>query len=193
MDEEADLVERARGGSPDGFSGLVRLHQVHVRAYLARFVRNRETIDDLAQETFLAAYRALSAFRGESSVRLWLLGIARNQALIHLRYETRRRSHERESLGAAVAGWVVQDLDGGASSPGGHEREVAALKTCLQSLPETSASLVTEHYFYRRSASDIARRMGKGPGAIWMAIMRVRQALRRCVEERMAVAGGNRE
>jgi RNA polymerase sigma factor (sigma-70 family) len=102
MDNEARWVEEARGGSAEAFSELVRVHHAPVRAYLARYVRDRETADDLAQETFLSAFRSLPTWRGDAPLRMWLLGIARNRALTHLRDEERRRSDRRHKKGRAI-------------------------------------------------------------------------------------------
>src|SRR5437899_348867 len=93
-DETSKLVADVRSGSKEAFSHLVRLHQAKVRCYLGRFVRGADAVDDLAQETFIAAYRSIAAYRQDSSVAHWLLGIARNLALKHLRDDQRRRSHE---------------------------------------------------------------------------------------------------
>src|SRR5438105_12403974 len=100
-DESAKLIAEVRTGSKDAFSQFVRAHQSKVRCYLGRFLRDADVVDDLAQETFIAAYRSLSTYRQQSSVGLWLLGIARNLALKHLRDEQRRRAQEADSLEAA--------------------------------------------------------------------------------------------
>ena len=193
MDAEAALVEKARKGSTEAFSQLVRLHQTQLRAYLARYIRNREALDDLAQETFFGAYRSLAGYRGDSSFRLWLLGIARNQALMHFRMERQRGSVKRETFETALGELLVQDLEEVSVGPSTQEREVDALRGCLKKLPGTSAGLVHEHYFGKRSAGEIGRRSGKTSGAVWMTLLRIRQALRRCVEERLAVPEAGRE
>lgn len=188
MDTEQDLIEEARRGNLDAFSDLIRLHQAQVRAYLARYVRRRDAIDDLAQDTFLAAFRSLSSFRGTSSLRLWLLGIARNQALMFLRRELGRRSG-RASFEALTEEWLAQDLAVQPVEDEGAAREVEALRGCLRELPEPSADMVRRHYFERMSASQIAKATDRSPGAVWVALMRVRDALRRCVERKMAMSG----
>ncbi len=182
MVDEPVLIERARKGSPEAFSELVRLHQVRVRSYLARVIRRRDLIDDLAQETFLAAYRTLDSYRGDSALGGWLLAIARNQALMHLR---RERLRAASTLDETVTTWLADDFTKDAPDAR-HEREVDALQKCLAGLPPTSASIVDEHYAKRHSAIDIARRLGKSAGAVWMTLMRVRQALRECMQKRLA-------
>lgn len=189
MDQEEELLARARAGSEAAFADLIRLHQVHVRAYLGGFVRNAEVVDDLAQETFLSAYRSLDSFRGDARLRMWLLGIARNRALMYLRDEERRRQRSSDTLEAAVAAWLSQSATVEPKTPSEHERALSALEKCLEGLPPASAGLVTDYYVRGRSTAQIARQTSKNEAAIWKALSRLRQALRHCIELRIAGVG----
>ncbi len=75
-DEDAVLLAEARAGSRLALSRLIDRHQQAVRAFLRRVAADREDADDLAQETFVTAWSQLSTWRGQSTVRAWLLGIA---------------------------------------------------------------------------------------------------------------------
>lgn len=81
MDSDAELLTRVRElDDREAFAELVRRHQSAVRRFLRHLSRNNSAeADDLAQDTFVEAYRALVHFRGESSFSAWLLGIAHNQ------------------------------------------------------------------------------------------------------------------
>jgi len=140
-------------------------------------------VDDLAQDTFVRAYRSLSMYRGEAPFRLWLLSIARNRVLRYLDEEGRRRSREAETLEAEIARWMARDVE---DAPTLQERELTALKTCIETLAPENGTLLTEFYFKKRSAVDIARSTGKKESAVWMALLRLRQVLRKCVESRLA-------
>ncbi|MGA4687860.1 sigma-70 family RNA polymerase sigma factor [Micromonospora sp. AB353] len=80
----------ARGGDRDAQAAFVRATQAEVWRFAAALV-DPDTADDLTQETYLRAFRALSGFEGRSSVRTWLLGIARRACADHLRTVVRRR------------------------------------------------------------------------------------------------------
>ena len=95
---EVVLLHQAVSGSREAFGQLVRMHQAAVRWFLVREDRDPAAADDLAQEVFLAAYQNLAACRGKAGLRGWLLGIARNMAVQHVRGETRRRARERGPL-----------------------------------------------------------------------------------------------
>jgi RNA polymerase sigma factor (sigma-70 family) len=81
-----DLVERAVARDVAAFSALARRHQSQVRGLLLRLTRgNHAAADDLAQETFLEAWRAITNFRGESSFATWLYRIAYSRFLMQAR------------------------------------------------------------------------------------------------------------
>jgi RNA polymerase sigma-70 factor (ECF subfamily) len=90
VDETTALALRAREGDPAAQSAFVRATQAEVWRFVAALV-DPGTADDLTQDTYLRAFRALPAFEGRSSVRTWLLGIARRACADHLRAVVRRR------------------------------------------------------------------------------------------------------
>lgn len=182
MDEETRLLDEARRGSREAFGLLVRLHQIHVRAYLGRFVDDDNTVDDLAQETFLSALRHLDRFRGESALRTWLLSIARNHALLHLQQKS---SRTQGGVPRVLLEWATERLEG--DSPETSERRTVldALDNCLSKLPSPHHRLVEQFYYKGRSATEIARTEGRKESAVWMALLRVRQALRQCMQGRI--------
>jgi RNA polymerase sigma-70 factor (ECF subfamily) len=100
-DDDLDLVARARAGDLDAFGTLVNRHQHR----LVNFVRlmmssapDRDAAEDVAQEAFLRAYRALGQFRGPSSFRTWLYQIASNVARTHsAKRRNRKETQEPES------------------------------------------------------------------------------------------------
>ncbi|GGK87385.1 sigma-70 family RNA polymerase sigma factor [Mangrovihabitans endophyticus] len=89
-DPATELALRARTGDPAAQAGFVRAMQGDVWRFTAALV-DPGAADDLTQETFLRAFRALPAFQGRSTARTWLLGIARRTCADHLRAVMRRR------------------------------------------------------------------------------------------------------
>lgn len=190
MDSESDLMARALEGSKEAFSMLIRLHHTRIRAYLGRYLRRPDVVDDVAQDAFLDAYRKISEYRGEAPVRYWLLGIARNCLLRYLRDEERRRHHGVRSLDTVTATLMLRTLSQEEERHSDHERQVEALQGCLSTLPEHSSKLIATFYGQRSTAVDIARQEGKKEGAVWMALLRLRELLRRCIETRLKTAEG---
>ncbi|HEV3025918.1 MAG TPA: sigma-70 family RNA polymerase sigma factor [Planctomycetota bacterium] len=188
-DDAVRLISRIRTGSRDAFTELVRGHQARVRSYLGRFLRDGDIVDDLAQETFIAAFRSLDTFKQQANLGSWLLGIARNLALKHLRDEQRRRSRETDSLEIAFSRWSERRLESEESSLQRHEQVLEALRTCIGGLQKQSAGILRDTYVKGRSAAEIANDLGKTEGTIWVTLMRIRQSLRDCIGEKMARAG----
>ncbi len=181
MDPESALVGQAQKGSREAFAQIVRLHQAPLRAFLSKYVQQDDVVDDLAQDTFLAAYRSLADYRSDAPLRTWLLGIARHRVLRYLDDLRRRRAGPETGLQAALDTWLGRTLEAG----GGHEEEVRALEGCLDSLPPTSARMIRSFYFHGRTAAEVGLETGKSEGAVWVTLMRIRQALRKCIGLRL--------
>lgn len=189
MDEEARFIEEALAGSEEAFCRLVRLHQGRVRTFLSRSIHRADLVDDLAQEVFLSAYHSLRTYKKESPLGVWLLGIARHQALRHLRDEGRRRARESGRLRAILASFQAEEAARSGADETSFEREMAALRDCLQDLPAESSQMVTEHYFEGRSLVSLAGQLGRKEGTVRVALLRIRASLRRCVQGKLTVEG----
>ena len=95
QDEDADLVARSKQGDLSAFNLIVDRYQSQVYNLAARILANRTTAEDVAQETFISAYRAISRFRG-GSLRAWLLRIATNRSYDFIRASKRRPEQSLE-------------------------------------------------------------------------------------------------
>jgi RNA polymerase sigma-70 factor (ECF subfamily) len=104
LDETTALALAAAGGDAAAQAAFVRATQTDVWRFTAALV-DPNVADDLTQETYLRAFRSLSAFEGRSTVRTWLLGIARRTCADHLRAVVRRRR-----LDARLAAQAWTDL-----------------------------------------------------------------------------------
>ena len=95
-DDDLDLVAKARAGDLDAFGALVTRHQHRLVSFvrlMTSSAQDRDAAEDVAQEAFLRAYRALGQFRGQSTFRTWLYQIATNVA----RTQSGRRRDRKES------------------------------------------------------------------------------------------------
>src|SRR6218665_330848 len=80
VDVDAPLIERVKRGDVRAFEMLVVKYQRRIERLIGRMVRDVDLIQDIAQESFIRAYRALPQFRGESAFYTWLYRIAVNTA-----------------------------------------------------------------------------------------------------------------
>ena len=95
-DDDAALVARIREGSHRAFNLLIDRHQQAVRGFLRHLLGSAADADDIAQETFLAAWEGAHGYRGGASVRSWLCAIAWRKARTAQRSWLRRRARETD-------------------------------------------------------------------------------------------------
>jgi RNA polymerase sigma-70 factor, ECF subfamily len=187
---ESHLVDKARQGDRMAFSRLVQLHQSVVRVYLGSRIWDPAAIDDLAQETFVRAYRRLASFRNGEPFRAWLLGIARLCALEHLKRTAARSRQPPADVEAALHRRQERELEADAGMVIQREREIRALERCLERLPAHGQSLVWQHYFEGKRVTSLAEELQRKEGSLRMTLLRLRATLRACVEKSL-VAGGD--
>jgi len=128
--EERAVVARARDGDADAFDALVRAHSGRVYRLLARMLGDAAAAEDVAQETFVRAWRALPGFRGEALFATWLFRIATNEANRFLAREARR--HELPFDDAVVE---VVDLSADPAGEAEQAELAARLEQLLAELP----------------------------------------------------------
>jgi RNA polymerase sigma-70 factor, ECF subfamily len=177
---ESLYAERARAGDESAFARLVDAYAGRIHAHVWRFVRCREDADDLTQETFLRAYRALSRFDPGRPFGTWLYTIATNVSLNALR--TRGRRLRPVSLDA-------RDDDGPPSNeprsalPDGREaahraEQQAMIAAAVDQLDAKSAALVRLYYQEEIPLREAGEIMGLSESAAKVALHRARKRLR---------------
>lgn len=165
------------------FSGLVELHMPAVHRYLTAVVSDRDLAETLTQECFLKAYRKRESFRGESSIRTWLMRIAINVAKDHWRNRRVRFWREIEA-NAVDAGQASDSLASAERSP---EAQVLAreqadrLFRIVQTLSMRERSVFLLRYVEELQLSEIGHATGLKVGAVKVylarALTKVREAL----------------
>ena len=176
---EATCVREAQNGRPEGFNPLVVHYAPRIRAYLYRMVRSHEEAEDLTQETFLKAFRALPRFDSGRPFKRWLYTIATNTGLNAIRARNRR--------GTAVE----LDADEIASTqaligvPPAHQASGPAdnLEAALAGLAPRALQLVTLHYHEGFSLQEAGAVLGISEGAAKVALCRARRQLRTAMME----------
>ena len=172
-------VERVLAGDREAFRGIVEDYGPCVRAFIAAHLPDPHVIDDLSQETFIAAFESLPTFDPAGNLRAWLKGIAQNKVLMHLR-EVRQHGSAMEQLQARVAENVSGDLGrcAGADDAGLLDR----LRACLKKLPRDLQEMISARYSVRESVQSIADRHAKSVAAVSSLLFRGRRLLQACVK-----------
>ena len=181
-DSDLLLVERANAGDQRAFGLLVLKYQRRVQRLIARMVRDVDLVDDIAQETFIRAYRALHQFRGDAQFYTWLYRIAVNTAKKAL-LQLKRDPTVSESF-------LSKDDDDETSwqknEPTSEEtpetvfaaKEIAAVvNAAMEALPEDLRLAVTLREIEGLSYDEIALAMDCPIGTVRSRIFRAREAI----------------
>jgi RNA polymerase sigma-70 factor (ECF subfamily) len=139
-----------------------------------------DCIDDIAQETFIAAYRSLGRFEQGRSFRKWLRGVARN--IVRQHRDAQEREHElRQGAAAELVRRQCERLEShtDADSP---VTGLDPLRRCVARLPERLRELLDMRYAVGMTSQQIAERMKRTPEAVRMTLMRARRLLIECVQ-----------
>lgn len=176
---DLDLVKRVQRGDKTGFDLLVLKYQHRIGAVIGRFVPDYAESQDIAQETFIRAYRAIGNFRGDSQFYTWLYRIAVNTAKNHLVASKRRPpgtdidTEDAEHFAGALQ---MQD-----SATPEHEllrEEIArAVSETVAALPEELRQAITLREMDGLSYEEIAETMDCPIGTVRSRIFRAREAI----------------
>jgi RNA polymerase sigma-70 factor (ECF subfamily) len=179
---ESSLLARLRAGDEAAFEELVRSASPRLLATLRRMLRSDEDARDALQETFLAAFRAVGTFQGQAKLSTWLHRIAVNAALMKLRSRRRRPEEPIDDLLPRfdASGHRVPDAEPPAVAEEAldGERRRAAVRRCIERLPESHRSVLLLRDVEGLGTEEAARALGVSADAAKMRLHRARQALR---------------
>jgi RNA polymerase sigma-70 factor (ECF subfamily) len=180
VNDDAEVLARIRNGAVDEFGGLVRRHQDHVFAILYRYERDQQKLEDLAQETFIKAWRSLARFDGRAPFEHWLAKIAVHAALDHLRKEKRRRNDiPMPELGEDVLDWLRNPNED--TEPAARDA-AELLHLAMRELSPMEQLIITMQELEGHSIKEICERIGSSKVAVRVRAMRARSKLRRVLE-----------
>lgn len=174
-DPDAADVALVLAGDLSAFEGIVRRWQHRLVTMAWRFCRDRAAAEDMAQEVFVKAFRALESFRGEAAFSTWLTSIALNT------YRSRIRAE----------GLPLLSLDPGRTlglQPGTHDelesrQRDEAVRRAVLALPEKYRDAILMYYLEEKDLGESSRVLGVGEGTLKARLFRGRELLRRrCAE-----------
>ncbi len=178
-DTDKQLVARVQKGDKRAFDLLVLKYQYKVHAIVSRYIKDFDEVNDVVQEAFIKAYRALAKFRGESAFYTWLYRIAVNTAKNYLVARNRRPPASDVDAGDAdyyEGGQRLQDIDSPENLLYRDELE-AVVDQSIRDLPEDLRTAVTLREFEGLSYEEIAEVMDCPVGTVRSRIFRAREAI----------------
>jgi len=179
-DLDRHLVERAQRGDKHAFELLVSKYQRKLARLLARFIRDPAEVEDVAQEAFIKAYRALPSFRGDSAFYTWLYRIGINTAKNYLVSIGRRAPTATEFNSEEAEGFEGGEQLRDINTPESllMSKEIAStVNDTMEHLPEELRSAITLREIEGLSYEDIAEIMNCPIGTVRSRIFRAREAI----------------
>lgn len=156
-EDDRQAIEACRQGEREAFDRLVERYQRDVYRLCYRYVNNHQDANDMAQEAFLKAYRALSRFRGDSAFSTWLYRIAVNTCL---NFRSARRLPQEElseHLADATAG-VADRLQ--------EDERSAQVRDAVAQLPEKQRATLILKIYHDLTHEEVARVLGASVGTV---------------------------
>ncbi|HXM83657.1 MAG TPA: RNA polymerase sigma factor RpoE [Burkholderiales bacterium] len=181
-DREIDrqLVARAQRGDKRAFELLVEKYQRKLARLLSRFIRDPAEVEDVTQEAFIKAYRALPAFRGDSAFYTWLYRIGINTAKNYLMAMGRRAPTSTEVEADEAEGFEEGEQLRDINTPESVllSKEIAeTVNSTIEQLPEELRTAIQMREIEGMSYEDIAKAMNCPIGTVRSRIFRAREAI----------------
>jgi RNA polymerase sigma-70 factor (ECF subfamily) len=184
---DQQLVARVQKGDHRAFDLLVLKYQHKIFGLINRYVRDVDEVQDVAQEAFIKAYKALPNFRGDSAFYTWLYRIAINTAKNYLVSRSRRppgKDVEVEDAEYYEGGGGLRELENPENALFGAELKVV-VEQAISGLPEDLRTAITLREFDGLSYEDIADIMDCPVGTVRSRIFRAREAIDSKVTQQM--------
>lgn len=181
------LIERVQNGDKQAFNFLVIKYQNKVCSLVSRYVNNSGDVPDVAQETFIKAYRALPGFRGESAFYTWLYRIAVNTAKNYIVAQGRRppaSDIDAEDAEYYESGSALKEISNPENLSLSEELRQVVFGT-IDALPEDLKTAITLRELEGLSYEDIAEIMDCPVGTVRSRIFRAREAVEKKIRPLM--------
>jgi RNA polymerase sigma-70 factor (ECF subfamily) len=188
--DEVALLRRLRAGDEQAYECLVRRYSGRMLAVAQRYLGCSDDSADAVQEAFIAAYNAMPAFAGNSSLATWLHRIVVNVCLMKLRWRSRRRTVPIDDLlpqfdeagrhARPVAPWPEQ-----ACNRLSRAETQAQVRTCIDMLPDDYRSILLIRDIDQLDTEETAELLGISIPAVKTRLHRARQALRTLLDPLM--------
>ncbi len=186
---DEELVERCRCGDMDAFSLLHSRYEQKLYRYAYLMSGSREDACDIVQDTFIKAYKAISRFRGDSSIVTWLMRICTNLCRTHARSKMFKALKLSEIAVFRDFKIAEEQLDPRINVQ--QRLEAESIRDLLLKLPAHQRELLVLYEYEELSTEEIARLQNTSPGSVRVRLFRARQRLKEIALKSLEV--GNKD
>jgi len=192
---DEQLVSRARLGDDDAFAEIVGRHSARVFQVASKFFRQRNQVEDIAQEVFLKAYRQLGSFEGRGSFEGWLTRIATNTCLNELRRDKRHPELTVADVTEDEAVWLERQVTGSMTEPSRSVEDTLIASDLadklLAELPPDDRLVLTLVDGQELSTKEVAETTGWSESKVKVKAFRARRKMRSALEKLMKTKSPN--
>ncbi|NQY07697.1 MAG: RNA polymerase sigma factor [Flavobacteriaceae bacterium] len=181
MTNDLDSIEKIIKGDTHSFALLLEKYKDMVFTLTFRMLKNREEAEEVAQDTFIKAYKSLNKFKGDSKFSTWLYRIAYNTSLDKI------KKLKKEQLTVAIDEYTEGQVRAVENALDNLERaeQRKMIQDCIQQLPPDSAALLTLYYFDGLSLDEIAKVLNIKASNVKVKLFRSRKKLTHILKERI--------
>jgi RNA polymerase sigma-70 factor (ECF subfamily) len=181
LDNQEKLITLAKQGDQVAFTQLVVAYQNLVRGYIGARTRYAYDVDDLAQETFILAFKKLIELQKNEAFGSWLCSIALNLVRNHYRKFSPTTDGNNSILDSMITERLEHEIE--------QENEsisISALKNCIEALSNDLKKLLTMHYQHNQSIKSLTETFQVKHSTITMRLHRTRAGLRQCILDKLS-------
>ncbi len=183
VEEQKVLIIAAQNGDQHAFTKLVVEYQQKVRCYIASRTPYLNDVDDLAQDTFILAFKKIAELQDTQAFSSWLCGIALNLVRNHYRKFNPTVNGDESSLAVMVDEQLMQGIENQNLN-----LSVDALNECLSELPQHLKALMEQHYKDNLSVKALTETHQAKHSTITMRLHRARVVLKECITNKLSRA-----
>ena len=179
---DIELIEQTLQGNQAAYADLVKRHQRFVFTLAMRFTKTREDAEEVAQDSFIKAYRSLQSFQGQSKFSTWLYSIVYTTAMTFLR----KRRLDTSSIDDENNHLQLENKSGGFKNDLAENKSRSYyVNQAIEQLMPDDAMIITLFYKGEQSLEEIAVTLGLEPNNVKVKLFRARQRLKEKLERNL--------
>ena len=179
---DIELIEQTLAGNQAAYTDLVKRHQRFVFTLAMRFAKEREDAEEIAQDTFVKAYRALGQFQGSAKFTTWLYSIVYTTAMTALR----KKRVDTDSIDDENTFVQIESQTYGYDTNNAENKSRSFyLNQAIEQLLPDDAAIITLFYKGEQSLEEIGRTLGMETNTVKVKLFRARQRLKERLERNL--------